>query len=74
MAYHRALQEQFFADHQIVSTSEHTVKSGESIWVLAGQRYDVPIWLLRQYNPDLDLARVRPSTRVVIPILASPGA
>ncbi len=74
LAYHRALQEQFFADHQIVSTSEHVVRSGESIWVLAGQRYDVPIWLLRQYNPDLDLARVRSSTRVVIPVLASPGA
>jgi len=30
--------------------------------------------LLRQYNPDLDLSMVKPSTRVVIPVLASPGA
>ena len=53
------LQEQFFANHRIVATSEHVVKPGESIWVLAERRYNVPVWLLRQYNPDLDLALVR---------------
>ena len=74
LAYHQDLQEQFFANHQIVATSEHVVKPGESIWILAGRRYNVPVWLLRQYNPDLDLSMVKPSTRVVIPVLASPGA
>jgi membrane-bound lytic murein transglycosylase D len=74
LAYHQNLQEQFFANHQIVATSEHVVKPGESIWVLAGRKYNIPVWLLRQYNPDLDLSMVKPSTRVVIPVLASPGA
>jgi membrane-bound lytic murein transglycosylase D len=74
LAYHQGLQEQFFANHRIVATSEHVVKPGESIWVLAGHRYNIPVWLLRQYNPDLDLSMVKPSTRVVIPVLASPGA
>jgi len=74
LAYHQALQEEFFANHRIVATSEHVVKPGESIWVLAGHRYNIPVWLLRQYNPDLDLSMVKPSTRVVIPVLASPGA
>jgi membrane-bound lytic murein transglycosylase D len=74
MAYHQSVQEQFFANHRIVSTSAHVVKPGESVWVLAERRYNVPMWLLRQYNPDLDLALVKPSTRVVIPVLASPGA
>jgi len=74
LAYHQNLQEQFFANHQIVATSEHVVKPGESIWVLAGHKYNIPVWLLRQYNPDLDLSMVKPSTRVVIPVLAGPGA
>ena len=74
LAYHQNLQEQFFANHRIVATSEHVVKPGESIWVLAGRKYNIPVWLLRQYNPDLDLSMVKPSTRVVIPVLASPGA
>jgi membrane-bound lytic murein transglycosylase D len=74
VAYHQGVQELFFANHRIVATSEHVVRPGESIWVLAERRYNVPVWLLRQYNPDLDVALVRPSTRVVIPVLASPGA
>ncbi len=74
LSYHQSLQEQFFANHRIVATSEHVVKPGESIWVLAGRKYNLPVWLLRQYNPDLDLSMVKPSTRVVIPVLASPGA
>jgi membrane-bound lytic murein transglycosylase D len=74
LAYQKSIQEQFFANHRIVATSEHVVKRGESIWLLAERRYNVPVWLLRQYNPDIDLAQVRASTRVVIPVLASPDA
>ena len=74
LAYHQGIQELFFSTHRIVATNEHVVKAGESIWVLADRRYNVPVWLLRQYNPDLDPAMVRPATRVVIPVLASPGA
>ena len=74
LSYHQGIQELFFSTHRIVGTNEHIVKPGESIWVLAERRYNVPVWLLRQYNPDLDLAMVKPSTRVVIPVLASPAA
>jgi membrane-bound lytic murein transglycosylase D len=74
LAYQKSVQEEFFANHRIIATSEHVVKPGESIWLLAERKYNVPVWLLRQYNPDIDLAQVRPSTRVVIPVLASPDA
>jgi membrane-bound lytic murein transglycosylase D len=67
--YHRQLQEAFFAQFRIKDTSTHTVKAGESIWVLAQQRYNIPIWLLRQYNPDVDLGSVRPGTKLIIPIV-----
>ncbi len=66
-AYHRQLQEAFFTEFRISGDISHTVKSGESIWVLAQQRYNIPIWLLRQYNPDVDLGSVRPGTKLVIP-------
>lgn len=67
VAYHRQLQEAFFAQYRIAGSDTHVVKSGESIWVLAQKKYNVPIWLLRQYNPDVDLATVRPGTKLVIP-------
>jgi membrane-bound lytic murein transglycosylase D len=67
--YHRQLQEAFFAQFRIKGNDTHVVRSGESIWVLAQQRYNIPIWLLRQYNPDLDLGSVRPGTKLVIPLV-----
>jgi peptidoglycan lytic transglycosylase D len=68
-SYHQQLQETFFGQYRIVGSDTHVMKSGESIWVLSQKTYNVPVWLLRQYNPDLDLADVRPGTKLVIPRL-----
>jgi len=67
--YHRQLQEAFFTQFRIKDTATHVIKSGESIWVLAQQRYNIPIWLLRQYNPDLDLGAIRPGATLIIPLV-----
>jgi len=67
--YQQALQEAFFADHQIRDTRTHVVQRGESLWVLAQRKYGVPVWLLRQYNPDVDLDNVHPGTQLIIPEL-----
>jgi membrane-bound lytic murein transglycosylase D len=67
--YHKQLQETFFVQYRIVGSEMHVVRAGESIWVLAQRRFNVPIWLLRQYNPDVDLGDVRPGTELVIPHL-----
>jgi membrane-bound lytic murein transglycosylase D len=72
--HHRHVQEQFFGRHRIAGTKEHVIRPGESVWTLAGSRYRVPVWLLRQYNPDLDLSMLRPGTRMVIPQLVSTDA
>ena len=71
IAYHRTQQDRFFRRNIITSVTEHTIKRGESIWVLALREYDVPIWLFRQYNPGLDLHRVRPGVKVQIPVLSN---
>jgi membrane-bound lytic murein transglycosylase D len=70
IAYHSALQDSYFRKHVITGVIEHTIKSGESIWVLALRKYGVPIWLFRQYNPGVDMHRVRPGTKVQIPLLS----
>lgn len=67
VAYHHDLQEAFFSRYRITDTTEHRLRRGESVWVLASQKYKVPVWLLRQYNPKLDLDQLRPGTRVVFP-------
>jgi membrane-bound lytic murein transglycosylase D len=70
MAYHQAHQAQFFQDHRITGACTHTVTAGDSLWIIAARRYGVPFWLLRQYNPDVDLNSVLPEgTAVVIPMI-----
>ena len=69
VAYHRAMQETFFTQYRISDTREHVVQRGELVWILSQRRYSVPLWLLRQYNPDLDLSEVLPGTAIIIPVL-----
>jgi membrane-bound lytic murein transglycosylase D len=69
IAYHRVQQDSFFRRHVISGVTEHTIKPGDSIWILALRKYDVPIWLFRQYNPGVDMHKVRPGTKIQIPLL-----
>ena len=71
VAYHRAQQDSFFRKNVISGVTEHTIQAGESIWILALRRYDVPIWLFRQYNPEVDMHKVRPGSKVQIPLLTA---
>ncbi|HEX7062415.1 MAG TPA: LysM peptidoglycan-binding domain-containing protein, partial [Woeseiaceae bacterium] len=68
-AYHKEQQDAFFRQYTITGMHEHVVKPGESIWVLSLERYRVPVWLFRQYNPELDLHSVRLGTRLTFPVL-----
>lgn len=69
-SFHRQQQDMFFRTHRITGVTEHVVKSGESVWILSLRQYGVPVWLFRQYNPELDLHNVRKGTRLSFPILA----
>jgi membrane-bound lytic murein transglycosylase D len=71
VAYHRALQDAFFARFHIDGMREQQVRPGDSLWSLAQAEPSLPLWLLRQYNPDLDFANLQPGTVVIIPRLAS---
>jgi membrane-bound lytic murein transglycosylase D len=68
-AYHRSLQEQFFAQFRIEGTRTERVRAGDTLWSLTSHEPYLPVWLLRQYNPDLDFARLQPGVDVVIPEL-----
>jgi membrane-bound lytic murein transglycosylase D len=73
LAFHQTLQEQFFSNHHIEDVTDHVVRRGESLWLLAQQRYNVPVWLLRQYNPDLDFDRIAPGVVIKFPTLRRIG-
>jgi membrane-bound lytic murein transglycosylase D len=69
LEYHRTLQEEFFDAYEVTSTTTHVLRRGETLWALSRQRYEIPMWLLVQYNPDLDFGSLTPGTTLVIPVV-----
>jgi len=69
VAYQEQRQSEFFATWQVEDVVNHVVRPGQSLWTLAGRTYKVPVWLLRQYNPDINLDRVVPGMVVKFPRL-----
>ena len=65
--YHRRLQETFFAGHRIAGTLSYAVKRGDSLWTIAQQHDDLPVWLVAQYNPDVNFQDMRPGTTLTLP-------
>lgn len=65
-AYHRELEAAYFERHRIKGMERIRFQTGETLWTLA-HRLTVPVWLLRQYNPDLDFAAVRVGVEVNVP-------
>ncbi len=71
LEFHRTLQEEFFSAYVVTGTEEHVLEAGDTLWELAQQRYRLPVWLLRQYNPDLDFAALPAGAQMVIPRIAA---
>lgn len=75
--YHAELQAAYFSAHRIIGTEVYIVRKGDNLWTVTQRFAQLPIWLLQQYNPDVDLADLHPGTQVVMPrveeVVASPG-
>ena len=67
--YHATLQRQFFANYRIQGAETYKVRSGDNIGGIAQSRYSTPVWLLRQYNPELDFNRIQIDQEIVFPVL-----
>jgi len=69
LEYHQSLQNEYFEAFVVTGTERHVLAPGESLWYLAKRKYRVPVWLLRQYNPDLDFAALPAGSPLVVPVV-----
>ncbi len=69
LAYHQAIQDDFFSAYAVTGTTTHVLQRGDTLWYLAERKFRVPVWLLRQYNPDLDFGSLQPGAHMVVPEL-----
>jgi membrane-bound lytic murein transglycosylase D len=65
--YHQGLEASYFATHRISGTEQYVAQRGDSLWTLTQHFSQVPLWLLREYNPDTDFADLLPGTQIVVP-------
>ena len=65
--YHQRLQAEYFSSNRIVGTEVYLARRGDSLWSVTQRNARLPIWLLQQYNPDVDFNDLRPGTQIVLP-------
>ena len=73
VAYHQARHRDFFEQHRVTGTRNHTLKAGESLWLLSHKIYSVPPWLIQRYNPGTDMTHLQPGTQFKIPVIEPAG-
>ena len=66
--FHRDLQSDFFRTWRIRQTEQHSIRRGDFLVNLARER-SVPMWLFRQYNPEVKAARIQIGQMVVFPVV-----
>ena len=67
--YHKELAEDFFASYRIENVITYSIKRGDSIWRLCRQEFEVPLWLLRRFNAEVNFNALIPSQRLLIPVV-----
>jgi membrane-bound lytic murein transglycosylase D len=71
--FHQRLQSEFFETRRITGTEVYVVRRGDTLAAVLGRFSAVPVWLLQQYNPDVDLAALRAGSQLVVPRVAEAG-
>lgn len=66
--FHNRLQEKYFAAWRIRDTEQYSIRQSDLVMSLA-QKRDIPMWLFRQYNPAVDISRVKVGQVVVFPVV-----
>ncbi|NOZ61214.1 MAG: transglycosylase SLT domain-containing protein [Calditrichaeota bacterium] len=67
--YRQAQENNFFSRYQIKGLKMHRVKSGDNIWDLCNNRYNVPYWLVAKYNPDRALNKLKVGELLIFPLI-----
>jgi len=66
ISFQKARQLRYLDRHRIKGIIKHPVIAGDSLWLLAVEQYGIPLWLLRQYNPDIDVDTILAVGSVVL--------
>jgi membrane-bound lytic murein transglycosylase D len=69
LEFHQGIEEDFYRSFSVAGEKEHTVRRGESIWIICNRNYEVPYWLVKKYNPNTDLIRLAVGQKNSMPVV-----
>ena len=67
--FHSTLQQEFFSSYRIQGVEQYEIKRNDNVGAIARNRYSTPIWLVRQYNPELDFNRIQIGQQIAFPLV-----
>ena len=67
--YHKELVEDFFSTYRVEAVQVYCIKKGDTLWTLANEKFELPLWLIRRYNPDTDLTTLVPYRNLRVPVV-----
>lgn len=67
--FHLETEEDFFEAYKIIGVHSYTVQKGDTVWDICRKKFDLPLWLLKKYNTNLDFSSLQSSQQLTIPIV-----
>ncbi len=68
-AFHEKLEKKYLSQYKIEKVLTHRLKKRQNVWYLCRYVYKVPIWLVKKYNANKNLAELNVGDELLIPIL-----
>ncbi|MGB3209574.1 MAG: LysM peptidoglycan-binding domain-containing protein [Desulforhopalus sp.] len=62
-------EEDFFSAFTIIGQKMYQVISGDTLWDLCYNKFDIPLWLLERYNSTINLTSLNKEQELIIPIV-----
>ena len=74
LEYHEELVQDFFNAYRVEQTQTYHIKTGDNIWTLCKDVFEIPLWLFLTYNEGLDLNDLKAAQQVKIPVVEKTAA
>ncbi len=62
-------EEDFFSTFMIIGQKIYQVISGDTLWDLCYNKFDIPLWLLERYNSNMNLTSLSKEQEIIVPII-----
>ena len=72
--FHKEMEEDFFESFWVQGIEVYKVKTGDNIWSLCLNKFEIPFWLLKKYNPEIKFNCLLPTQKIKYPIVSKPKA